>query len=394
MRREGRTPRDGWRERVERLGLSFHTVDGQPYWNEAAAYRFEPDEIETLETATRDLHAMCLAAVERVVETGEYDRLAIPEAAHAMIARAWEADPPALYGRFDLAYGGDGPPKLLEYNADTPTSLLEAAVIQWHWLQDEEPKADQFNSIWEGLVEKWRDLKAEGLLDSGLVHFACMDAAEDLMTTAVLMDTAQEAGLSVELMGMGEIGWDHDAHRFVDVRHRPIQTLFKLYPWEWMLRDRFGARALQSYGDVQWIEPLWKMVLSNKAILALLWEMFPGHPNLLPAYLDGPRDLPEYVRKPFLGREGANVSIHRASGVIEMPGPYDGPCVVQAYAPLPVFDGNHAVVGSWIVDGEPRGIGIRESDGPVTEDTARFVPHYFPASVESPSLADRPSEII
>jgi glutathionylspermidine synthase len=36
-----------------------------------------------------------------------------------------------LYGRFDLAYRGDGPPKLLEYNADTPTALFEAAVVQW-----------------------------------------------------------------------------------------------------------------------------------------------------------------------------------------------------------------------------------------------------------------------
>jgi glutathionylspermidine synthase len=321
---------------------------------------------------------MCLAAVERVIEKGELGRLAIPEPAHAVIAKAWEDDPPAIYGRFDLSYDGNGPPKLLEYNADTPTSLLEAAVVQWHWLQEVEPVADQFNSIWEGLVAKWKELRLEGLLDSGQVHFGCMEPMEDLMTTAVLMDTAQEAGLEVHLMHMSEIGWDHDARCFLDARLQPIQTLFKLYPWEWMLRDKFGPLVLQSYGDVQWIEPIWKMVLSNKAILAILWEMFPDHPNLLPSYLDGPREMTEYVRKPFLGREGANVSLHRGEGTVEMPGPYDdGHFVFQAYTPLPQFDGNHAVIGSWVIDGEARGIGVRESDGPITEDFARFVPHYF-----------------
>lgn len=377
MRREPREPRADWRTKVERLGLGFHTVDDRPYWNEAAAYRFEADEIAVLEAATNELHALCLAAVERLIERRELGRLGIPEAAHSVIEGAWEADPPAIYGRFDLAYDGSGPPKLLEYNADTPTSLLEAAVVQWHWLQEVEPSADQFNSIWEGLVEKWSALREEGYLPSGEVHFGCMDAPEDVMTVAVMMDTAQEAGLAVRLLPMREIGWDHDARRFVDGRLEPIETLFKLYPWEWMLQDRFGPLALQSYGQTQWIEPIWKMALSNKAILAILWEMAPGHPNLLPTYLDGPQGLTEYVRKPFLGREGANVVLVRRVGSVEMPGPYEGPCVYQAYAPLPVFEGNHAVVGSWTIDGEARGIGVRESDGPITEDLARFVPHYF-----------------
>lgn len=377
MRREVRPPRADWRSKVERLGLTFHTVDGEPYWNEAAAYGFEPSEIETLERATNELHARCLDVVERTIERGELGRLGIPEAAHPVIAEAWEADPPAIYGRFDLVFDGQGPPKLLEYNADTPTSLLEAAVVQWHWLQEIEPAADQFNSIWEGLVEKWKALREEGLLDPGRVHFACVDAAEDLMTTAVLMDTAREAGLSVRLMPLREIGWDTEDRHFVDGANRPIKTLFKLYPWEWMLRDEFGPLALGAYRDVRWIEPIWKMALSNKGLLALLWEAFPDHPNLLPAFLDEPRGMAEYVRKPLLGREGANVAIHLAGEVIENDGPYGGPWVYQAYASLPVFDGNHAVVGSWVVDGEARGIGVRESDGPITEDTARFVPHYF-----------------
>lgn len=378
MRREARTPRPDFIQKVERLGLKFHTVDDQPYWNEAAAYAFTAQEIATLESATNALHEMCLEAVEHLIQTGAYDRLSIPEPARKVIAEAWESDPPAIYGRFDLSYDGLGPPKLLEYNADTPTSLLEAAVIQWHWLQEAEPGADQFNSIWEGLVEKWRELKAEGFFRSDLVHFGCMEHLEDLMTTAVMMDTAHEAGLRVDLLQMPEIGWHQLERVFVDTKLRKIETLFKLYPWEWIVEDEFGKHLLSRYSTVNWIEPIWKMLLSNKAILAILWELFPDHPNLLPAYLDGPREMTSYVRKPILGREGANVSIVADGQALEMEGPYgENPVVYQQYAPLPVFDGNHAVIGSWVVDGVARGIGVRESNGPVTEDLARFVPHYF-----------------
>lgn len=378
MRREVREPREDHRAKIERLGLTFHTLDGNTYWNESAAYVFTPDEIEELESATMELHSRCLDAVEHVICSGQLGRFGIPEKAHGVIAAAWEDDPPAIYGRFDLSYVEGAPPKMLEYNADTPTSLLEAAVIQWHWLQDVLPQADQFNSIWEGLVEKWRALKEEGFFLRGRVHFACLEEPEDLMTTAVLMDTAHEVGLEVRLLDMREIGWDSFRNCFVGKELERIKALFKLYPWEWMLEEEFAPHALSTYGSMHWIEPIWKMVLSNKAILAVLWELFPDHPNLLPAYFDGPRELGAYVRKPFLGREGANVSIVSPVATLEREGPYDTErSVYQAYAPLPTFDGNHAVIGSWVIDGVPRGIGIRESDGPITEDSARFVPHYF-----------------
>jgi glutathionylspermidine synthase len=378
MQRQPHSPRPNWIEKVERLGLGFHTVNDQPYWNEAAGYRFEPSEIAELESASLEVYRLCLEAVEWVIQNQAYDRLGIPPAAQKVIDEAWDQDPPAIYGRFDFAYDGTHPPKLLEFNADTPTSLLEAAVVQWHWLQETHPDADQFNSIWEGLVDKWKALIQEGLLPTKHVHFACMNAPEDLMTTMVLLDTAREVGLSVELLGMAQIGWDHDEQIFVDPRRDPIHTIFKLYPWEWMVRDEFGENLLRTYSRTQWIEPIWKMILSNKGILPILWELFPDHPNLLPAYADGPRDLVEYVKKPFLGREGANVVIQKEHDFIAQPGPYDDDHVVyQAYQALPVFDGNHAVIGSWIIDGEARGIGVRESDGPITGDLARFVPHYF-----------------
>src|SRR5687768_8948142 len=159
MRRITIEPRPDWKRKVESLGLLFHTTEDKAYWNEAAYYDFAASEIDLLERATNELHEMCLKAVDYVIDNNRFRDLAIPDKAVTPIKTSWEMEPPAIYGRFDLAYDGQRPPKLLEYNADTPTSLLEAAVVQWHWLQERYPDSDQFNSIWDGLVDKWKHLK-------------------------------------------------------------------------------------------------------------------------------------------------------------------------------------------------------------------------------------------
>jgi glutathionylspermidine synthase len=130
-----------------------------------------------------------------------------------------------------------------------------------------------------------------------------------------------------------------------------------------------------------WVEPLWKMLLSNKTLLAILWENYPGHPNLLPAFADDPGVLTEYVRKPKLGREGANVSIVAPGYETETPGVYgEEGYVYQAFDPLPEFDGFRPALGAWIVGDSSAGLGIRETAGLVTDDGAAFVPHRIPES--------------
>ena len=142
MRRITVKPRDGWQQKVEAMGLAYHSPASMapvPYWNESAAYQFTAAEVDTLEAAANELQEMCLAAAQHVIDKQRYAELNIPAEAIPLIEWAWESEPPALYGRFDISWGGaasNQPPKLLEYNADTPTSLVEAAVIQWQWLED------------------------------------------------------------------------------------------------------------------------------------------------------------------------------------------------------------------------------------------------------------------
>jgi glutathionylspermidine synthase len=358
---------------VEELGFHFHSIDGV-YWDERACYRFTAEEIDTLERATGELQSRCIEAAGRVIERGDYQRFRIPEAFHALIERSWNDDERSLYGRFDLSWDGTGEPRMLEYNADTPTALLEASVVQWYWLQDVFPGHDQFNSIHERLIGRWQEMRNQ-LPADGRVYFAGDAAsAEDQGNLDYLRDTAIQAGIDARPIDIAAIGWN--GRGFVDEEERPIGALFKLYPWEWMAREEFGAHLARSAMRV--IEPPWKMLLSNKAILPVLWEMFPGHPNLLAASFEPGRIPSDFVKKPLYSREGANVSISSAAGTIEAPGEYgEEGFVWQAYHPLARFGANHTVIGSWIVGEEPAGIGIREDESPITRNTSRFVPHHF-----------------
>lgn len=370
--------------------MQYHSTvhpDGtvRPYWDESAYYSFTPGEAAELERASDDLHALCLEAVEHVIETGRYADLGIDPELAPYLEASWEDEPPSLYGRFDLRYDGSGPPLLLEYNADTPTMLLESALLQLQWAWRTHPDSDQFNRVHDQLVAAWQHLGQ--WLPGRRVTFAWTeteDSGEDLMTVTYLRDTAIQAGLSTAMVSVERLGWDADANAFTDGADQRIATLFKLYPWEWLLGEDGAPLLIQALDTTWFIEPLWKLVLSNKGVLPVLWELFPGHPHLLPAYADGPRDLTGWVRKPKLSREGANITVQLPGGEqLEMPDQGYGAegFIWQQLAPLPDLGGGHAVIGSWMVGQKACGIGVRESDGLVTDNRSRFVPHLVEEQV-------------
>lgn len=367
-------PRNDWRNKVESVGMNYHTIDGNIYWDESACYRFSSREIDELDSATAALQEMCIEAADAVIRKNLFQRLRIPERFIPVIVSSWEKDEPSLYGRFDLAYDGENPPRMLEYNADTPTSLLESGVVQWFWLRELFPGGDQFNSIHEKLIDAWKSWPA---LQGDTLHFACAGGSdEDFGNLEYIRDTAIQAGFRTRQLFMDEIGWDSRSGSFVDCENRPIQSLFKLYPWEWMNAEEFGTHIPAA--SVQWIEPAWKMLLSNKGILPILWELFPGHPNLLESTTEDSPLPGDYVRKPLLSREGANILLRRNGEWIGTAGSYgEEGHVYQRYHPLPEFSGNYPVTGSWIIAGEPAGIGIREDRSEITTNLSRFIPHLF-----------------
>ena len=375
MRRLRAEPRDNWQEKVEEAGLIWNPGD-RVCWNESAFYEFTATDVGRLESATNELEAMTLAAVRYIIDNKLYARMGIPAIAVPLIEASWEAGEPSLYGRFDLAYDGVNPPKLLDYDADTPSSLLEAAVVQRNWLRDKFPERGQFNSLHERLIARWKELASR--LPGGPVDFCSMDNAEDLVTIAYLQERAQQAGLETCAFPINEIGWDGTG--FVGPKDEPLQSVFKLYPWEWMIKDAF-ARHLGSASTI-WIEPAWKILLSNKGVLPILWQLYPRHPYLLEASFEGPGLMMSWVKKPLLGREGANIAWHQPGQDIQTGGTYGAEgFIYQAMAPERTFDGKFAVLGSWVIGHEEGnaacGVGIRESDTPVIGNLSQFVPHLL-----------------
>jgi glutathionylspermidine synthase len=361
---------------VASQGLTFHTPEGEPYWDESVCYRFSAGEVDCIEAATNELQELCLQAGQYIIDNRRYADLRIPDAAIPFIERAWEKEPPSIYGRFDLAFDGSNPPKMLEYNANTPTSLIEAAVIQWYWLRDVHPGSDQFNSIHEKLIAQWKEIRP--FLNPGPLYLTSTSDREDVMTRAYMEDVARQAGIQTSAIAIGEVGWNEAAGEFRDGDELPMRNLFALYPWEWLIAE-YPDALFRSLSDMIWIEPIWKMLWSNKGLLAILWEMFPGHPNLPEAHFDGPRGMREYVRKPLLSREGSNIFLKSDKGVVETGGSYgEEGFVYQALAAVPEFEGTFPVIGSWIItDQGACGIGIRESITPVTDNRSRFIPHFF-----------------
>jgi len=397
-------PRDGWPQILDRdAGISYHSGgaepatggdDGRLWWAEDVRYEFTEAEVDRIEEATEELHARCLDAADRAVSLGP-DALGeifgLPRWFADYAARSWRRGDPALLGRMDLAFDpATGDVSLLEYNADTPTLAVETAVAQWQWLEALHPDADQFNSLHERLIGRLGEIG--GLVGGETLHFVAQESsAEEWAHASYYADLAAQAGVRAALVNLPDIGWDGAAFR--DLENNPIRFFHKLHPWEWVREEEFGRHlapedAAREPAGV--LEPPWKAILSDKAVLPLLHEMFPRHPNILPAFrgrvseADGPVPGGDWVEKPCLGREGANVRMLTAGGravVDETGGPYGAPgarFVTQRRARLTTFEGGWtALVGSWMVGDKAAGMILRESRAKILQDNSRVVPHLF-----------------
>tara|TARA_R110002126_G_scaffold12196_3_gene53138 strand:+ start:236 stop:1384 length:1149 start_codon:yes stop_codon:yes gene_type:complete len=380
MKRQPIDPRPGWQDFAQSVGFSFHTIDNEPYWDESAYYQFSLQQIEQdLETPTEELHQMALDLIPDILASEQQlQQLAIPERFWDYIAASWRSGEPHLYGRMDFSYNGSGPAKLLELNYDTPTSLFETGFFQWVWLEDQlmrgqlPPGTDQFNSLQDKLEQAFAQLP----LAQPFYFSSVTESTEDKGTVDYLMDIALQAGLNCRYIQLEQLG-DIDG-QLVDMDGFPINGLFKLYPWEFMLQEEFAGTILSS--KTQWLEPSWKLLLSNKGILPLLWQKYQGHPNLLPAFFADNQPVEAgWVKKPLFSREGANVELVTASGQrLTEDGPYtDSGYIRQALAPLPKFGDSYTLIGSWVVGDSAAGICLREDNSLITKDSSRFLPHII-----------------
>ena len=379
-------PRKDWQQQADEFGFKFHTMYGQTYWDESAYYQFTLKQIEQdLETPTEEIHQMCLHLVDKVVKDEKLlTKFQIPQHKWQLVSDSWQQRQPSLYSRLDFCYSGSGPAKLLENNADTPTSVYETGFWQWLWLEQQVDagvllrSSDQFNSLQERLIARFSDIWSQQ--SASVLHFACCkDTEEDKGTVQYLADCATAAGIETAFVYVEDIGVDASG-QFTDSHNQVIQALFKLYPWEFMFQETYHSHI---DNNMLWLEPAWKSILSNKAMLPMLWQMFPQHPNLLPAYFEDELHLAtehtSLVKKPIFSREGANISILSGGDTVtESFGPYgEEGFIYQQTQVLPKFENNYTLIGSWLVDDKAAGISIREDESKITQDMSRFLPHII-----------------
>lgn len=444
--------RPDWETLVVNDGLTFSREEREDgtvrhYWQEGSYYEFTLPEVLELEAATAAIFEMFVKAGDWIEALPRKRRTAflrdymrIPEFAHEAIIRTWNQDPASqsVYGRFDFCYNAPGiPPKVYEFNAQTPTCLVEAAWAQWQWRKQTGIGTDQWNSIWDKLVAAWRrnlaevgkQLRYDGDWDASqkpTIHFAYSSGewmGEDEITVSYLMDACLLAGYNVRKvivdnfkewggrMWVPAEGVDPTKDDYEDGELEHLDICFLLYPWEWVWREEWAQaifadmanvgkfnREGEYVGGTVWFEAPYKMLWSNKAILALLWQLFGNDPErsryLIPTWFKGeePTDLTDWIEKPIFAREGASIKVYRngqlqtvTNGDYDSDNPAD--YIVQAFVPPPTFVNEqgqtvHAIVGSWVIDGEPAGMGVREDTTVITTTDGYFAPHVIVSGVQ------------
>lgn len=370
MKRVAVSARADWKARLEEQGMCWHSEDEEESWNEHAAYVLSSGEVDALCRAARELAELYHRAAKHIVENDLWSFVGLQPHEALLVAASWKRGEWSLQGRFDFLLDTQGRPKLLEYNAETALSLIETSVIQKRWRDDVMPKHEQCNQLEEALIEAWRQ--------SGFKHVHCAwrpRHVEVERTVHYMAKLLRQAGIRATMMAMHRMGWNSRDGNFVDHDGTPITHCFKLYPWEWMLREPFANRVEAS--GCTFIEPPWRLLLGSKGILCVLAELFADHDAVVPCRTS-PEDLGSaFVSKPLFGHEGQNVSIHRNGDIAEsLSGEYgDEPKVYQAFVESPRHDGFLPQFGVWMVRDQPVAISVRETRGSIITGKSAFVPH-------------------
>ncbi|QOR01176.1 MULTISPECIES: glutathionylspermidine synthase family protein [unclassified Campylobacter] len=375
---------------LDQMGFSWHTdKDGSDYLDPNLVCVKE-SEANAYYDAVNELYDMFVAAAQEVIDNDRFDELGIPFNLVEAIKMSWANDVHwHLYGRFDLAGGLDGKPiKLIEFNADTPTSLFESAILQWAILkQNNLDESSQFNNIYEALRDNFKRLitleedvsEFERYYEGWKILFSSIAGSdEDMITTKLLAHIANEAGFESEFSFVDEVEFSPEGVFKNDVNY---EYFFKLIPWESIAIEE-GELAMLLTQIMQnqkaiILNPAYTLLFQSKGIMKILWELYPNHPLLLETS-DQPLVGKKCVKKPVFGREGANVSIIEANGDVsfETNGDYqNNRFVYQEFVDFNQNENDYYQAGVFFAY-EGCGLGFRKG-GLVLDNYSKFVGHII-----------------
>ena len=371
MKRHQILPRKNWKELVLDQGFGHHSYsDGSTYWDESVYYSFTPSESELFFSLSQRLYKHLIKVAEQIIDEQKYHEIGLPLGALPLMAHSWEADDPTFLARFDFMYSGEAPPRLYDTHMDTPGMLFESAVVQWNWKEDVFPKESQYNSLYETLLDTYR----EYYLPGKTIHFSTprRGITPQYVDAEYLRDVARAVGVQTRFIKMGGLEWDPIEGRFIDQDKAPVEILMKLYPWEWLLTEKFGQHLLDD--SLVLIEPAWKMLLANKASLALASQDMVSAEEMIQYSIQ---------RTPITTEAVTNFRPHSTEwfsssryGTKALA--FDTiPLVYREPTALPNFGGNYPIVSCWLISGFPAALAVRENDQADGRGKWRFVPHIL-----------------
>lgn len=370
---------------VRGLGWEWCIEDGCANYVPGEAVLLPESEADALLEAADTLYDMMVRSVPENLPDAFLQILGIPENLWTIVRQSWNDDRNwHLYGRFDLAQTPEGP-KLLEFNADTATSIPETAVVQWASLAAAGKKeANQYSGLYEALVEQfrsWRMLNDD--LPPALLLTYLGGSAEDESNCSVLAQAAKEAGFdphmcSADLISVATEGAERGVWAQVENEQwQQFPFLFKLLPWEQIAWEEpelcTSLTQLSSSRTVTIANPAYTLLFQSKGMLAWLWKAYPYHPLLLEADLEPLTG--KYIRKPYFGREGQSIEVVDKGRVTKVRGEYDKQQqVYQRWCDLPEDNNGYQYQAGVFWAGEGCAIGFRREKGIIT-NLSQFVPH-------------------
>ena len=377
---------------LEEIGFTWHTdTDGSKYVSDALV-EITSQEAEAYYTAANEIYDMYVEAAEYVIENDLFFDLGIPFNLIDTIKKSWENDVHwHIYGRFDLAGGIDGEDiKLIEFNADTPTSLFETSLLQWALLKhnnmDEE---SQFNNVYEAISNNFKRLITlfddtstfDERYDGWKILFSSIAGnEEEEATTKLLQQMATDAGFNTSFEYLENTHFDEDG--IYDADENKYEYWFKLFPWEDIATDEPElATTLMNIMQSQEaiiLNPAYTLLFQSKGMMKILCDLFPDSPYLLQTSYE-PLQGMKQVEKAVFGREGANTKIIDSNGSIceQTDGPYDNyKKVYQEYVEFPKDSNGSKYQAGVFFAYEACGVSFRKG-GEVMDNMSKFVGHVI-----------------
>jgi len=380
---------------LEDMGMQWHTdSDGSDYIVPELVIVSEA-EAEAYYAAANTLYELYVEAAQHVIDQKRYAQLGIPDNLVPLIEESWERDDWHLYGRFDLAGGLDGQAiKLIEFNADTPTSLFETSIVQWALLKANGlDEARQFNNLHAMLQENFRRLVvgddadfSDSYHQEKLLFSSIQGLPEDERTVRYLQHVAHEAGLFTDFAFMDEVGF-LDKQGVFNRDQQRADFWFKLYPWEDIASEEpelvDTLQSISALGTTRFVNPAYTLLFQSKGLLTVLYELFPESPYLLETRFE-PLQGKAQVEKKLFGREGENTRITDADGQVlsETDGGYgQHASVFQEYVPFPQDAEENRYQAGVFFAYEACGLGFRRG-GEILDNMSKFVGHV----IDTPAL--------